>query len=102
MLTASGYPDFDTDSEEKDFSHMKTSIKTADSEDVDAEAWWEELGTKHRSWVRGGTKYGGGDFESLRYLEGGSNGSVLVCVSTFHPKDASKEKAVVTWRFKRD
>ncbi|KAL3796369.1 hypothetical protein ACHAW5_001695 [Stephanodiscus triporus] len=100
LLTASGYPDFDTDS--KDSSHVKTSIKTADAEDVDAEAWWEELGTKHRSWLRGGKKYGGGDFESLRYLEEGSNGSVLVCVSTFHPNDASKEKAVVTWRFKRD
>lgn len=39
-LTASGYPDFETHPERKegeDYSHMKTSIKTADSEDVDAE-----------------------------------------------------------------
>ncbi|KAL3811277.1 hypothetical protein ACHAXA_009277 [Cyclostephanos tholiformis] len=101
VITASGYPDFDTDSKQEDYSHVRTTIKTADSEDVDAEAWWEELGTKHRSWLRGGKKYGGGDFESLRYLEEGSNGSVLVCESTFHPNDIEKELAVVTWRFKR-
>jgi hypothetical protein len=102
LITASGYPDFDTDSNQKDYSHVKTSIKTADSEDVDAEAWWEELGTRHRSWLRGGKKYGGGDFESLRYLEEGSNGTVLVCESTFHPIDDEKERATVTWRFERD
>ena len=96
-LTASGYPDFEK--KQVDFLHLKTSIKTADSEDVFAEAWWEECGTKHRSWLRGGSKYGGGDHESLRYLDEGSNGRVLVCESTFHPKDTSKTKAFVTWRF---
>ncbi|KAL7528232.1 hypothetical protein ACHAXR_004158 [Thalassiosira sp. AJA248-18] len=104
-LTASGYPDFETHPERKegeDYSHMKKSIKTADSEDVDAEAWWEERGTKHRSWLRGGKKYGGGDFESIRYLEEGSDSNVLVCESIFHPKDDSKKKGVVNWRFQRD
>mmetsp|Transcript_16188 Transcript_16188/g.34215 ORF Transcript_16188/g.34215 Transcript_16188/m.34215 type:complete len:600 (+) Transcript_16188:64-1863(+) len=104
-LTSSGYPDFDTQPEKKegeDYSHVKTSIKTADSEDVDAEAWWEDRGTKHRSWLRGGKKYGGGDFESLRYVEEGSDGKVLVCESFFHPSDPSKKKAVVNWRFQRD
>ena len=51
-LTASGYPDFDVLAdhvEGEDYNHHKTSIKTADSEDVDAEAWWEEKGSKHRS-----------------------------------------------------
>jgi hypothetical protein len=99
-LTASGYPDFEK--EQDDYLHLKTSIKTADSEDVVAEAWWEECGTKHRSWLRGGSKYGGGDHESFRYLDEISNGDVLVCESTFHPKDASKKKASVTWRFKRN
>mmetsp|Transcript_12607 Transcript_12607/g.30766 ORF Transcript_12607/g.30766 Transcript_12607/m.30766 type:complete len:568 (-) Transcript_12607:185-1888(-) len=104
-LTASGYPDFETHPERKegeDYSHVKTSIKTADSEDVDAEAWWEDRGTKHRSWLRGSKKYGGGDFESLRYLQEGSGGTVLVCESFFHSIDASKKKAIVTWRFQRD
>ena len=85
VLVASGYPDFETHSSRKegsDYAHMKTSIKTADSEDVDAEAWWEQRGTMHRSWLRGGTKYGGGDFESLRYLEEGSEGNVLVSFAT--------------------
>ena len=45
---------------------------------------------------------GGGDFESLRYFEEGSDGNVLVCESFFWPKDSSKEKAVVKWRFQRD
>ena len=104
-LTSSGYPDFETQSERtegEDYSHTKTSIKTADSEDVDAEAWWEDRGAKHRSWLRGGKKYGGGDFESVRYLEDGSDGKVLVCESIFHTSDQSKKKGVVNWRFQRD
>ena len=102
-LVASGYPDFHTHSSKKegqDYQHSKSFIKTADAEDVSAEAWWEDRGTVHRSWLRGGTKYGGGDFESLRYLE--DNGQVLVCKSIFHPKDLSKSDAIVTWRFKRN
>jgi hypothetical protein len=74
-------------------------IFTADGEDVEGEAWWED-GTVHRSWLRGVKRYGGGDFESKRYLESG--GKVLVCESTFHPKDDTREKAKVTWRFLRE
>ena len=95
-LTASGYPDFGTKSNQTDYTHMKKSIKTAESEDVDAEAWWECRGKKHRSVLSGGKK---GDYESLRYLE--DCGDVLVCESTFHPRDSSKKKAVVKWRFRR-
>ena len=76
---------------------MKTSIKTAESEEVAAEAWWECRGTKHRSWLRGGKK---GDYESLRYIE--DCGNVLVCESIFHPRDKAKKKANVKWRFQRD
>lgn len=72
-------------------------IVTADSETVYSESWWENNGTAHRSWLRGVQKYGGGDFESLRYLDG----DVLVCESTFHPNDPAREMASVTWRFKR-
>ena len=88
--------------EGSDYNHMRTSITTADAEDVDAEAWWEDRGTKHRSWLRGGKKYGGGNFESLRYIEQGSDGNILVCESIFHPNDAGKKKAIVKWRFNRD
>lgn len=103
-LVASGYPDFDTHSsltESVHYEHKKIMVETADSEAVEAEAWWEDGGTVHRSWLRGGTKYGGGDFESYRYLEEGSNGQVLVCRSIFHPNDKSKPRAEVVWRYKR-
>jgi hypothetical protein len=72
----------------------------------------------HHSWLRGVTKYGGGDFESIRYLEqqpsyskkGGVNdgnqyplsSNVLVCHSIFHPTTTQfRETARVTWRFGR-
>jgi len=74
-------------------------ITTADAEQVQASAWWETNGTVHRSWLRGVTKYGGGDFESKRYLE--QNGTVLVTESTFHPADSNRGTAKVTWRFLR-
>jgi hypothetical protein len=79
---------------------MTTSIVTADGEPVEAEAWWEEQGTVHRSWLRGVKKYGGGAFESKRYLQ--DNGNTYVCESTFHPDDVAREKARVTWRFHRE
>eukprot|EP00566_Odontella_aurita_P008387 CAMPEP_0113557938 /NCGR_PEP_ID=MMETSP0015_2-20120614/18069_1 /TAXON_ID=2838 /ORGANISM="Odontella" /LENGTH=645 /DNA_ID=CAMNT_0000459419 /DNA_START=50 /DNA_END=1984 /DNA_ORIENTATION=+ /assembly_acc=CAM_ASM_000160 len=102
-IMASGYPDFETQSERsagKDYSHRSHSIQTAEAEEVEAEAWWEDRGTKHISWLRGGTKYGGGDFESRRYLENSedSNSDILVCDSVFHPKKKGKETARVTWR----
>jgi len=74
-------------------------VETADAETVVAESWWENQGTIHRSWLRGGVKYGGGDFESKRYLE--QDGKVLVCESTFHPKDKTRSKAQIAWRFLR-
>ena len=101
VLISSGYPDFETLSnqkEGKDYSHTKSIIKTADEEPVEAEAWWEKQGTVHRSWLRGSTKYGGGDHESRRYLE--DNGHILVCESTFHRRNNTKPS--VRWRFKRD
>jgi hypothetical protein len=102
-LIASGFPDFDTHSslrESVHYEHRKVMMRTADSEQVEAEAWWENNGTVHRSWLRGGTKYGGGDFECYRYLE--DNGNVLVCRSIFHPTDKRKPRAQVTWRYLRD
>jgi hypothetical protein len=76
---------------------VKTPIVTVDAEKVEAEAWWQ--GPVHISWLRGVQKYGGGDFESKRYLE--NNGNVFVCETKFHPRDAAREKAEVTWRFSR-
>lgn len=78
------------------FEPVRKPIVTIDKEKVVAEAWWENKGTVHRSWIRGVSKYRGGDFEAKRYLEHG--GKVLVCETTFHPTDG-REKAEVTWRF---
>ena len=79
-------------------------------ESVSVASWWEEEGTVHHSWVVGGTRYGGGDFENKRYLS--DNGNILVCESTFHPREdgnreektngEEREKACVTWRFLRE
>lgn len=97
ILTASGS---DETHSPANFVPDRTPIVTIDHEKVEAEAWWENHGTVHRSWIRGVSKYGGGDFEAKRYLEQG--GKVLVCETTFHPFDASREKARVTWRFLRN
>jgi hypothetical protein len=72
-------------------------IITAELETVQAEAWWD--GHIHVSWLIGVQKYGGGSFESYRYLTNDNN--ILVCESTFHPVDPSREKATVTWKFRR-
>lgn len=83
-----------------DFQPEWVPVVTADAETVETESWWEENGTVHKSWLRGGRKYGGGDFESTRYLE--QNGDVLVCESVFHPREQDREKAFVTWKFLRE
>jgi hypothetical protein len=89
----------ESDKDADSFEPTLVEIVSADSEKVFAEAWWEKEGTVHRSWIRGVTKYGGGDFESIRYLD--DNGRVMVCESTFHPTDENQPKANVTWRFQR-
>lgn len=78
--------------------HMRVPLVTADKEKVDAESWWEANGTVHISWLRGVKKYGGGDFESRRYLE---NDDKLICESEFHPHRGDKEKAFIQWTFER-
>lgn len=93
-LTASG-----ADGQNPTFAPMRSPILTIDKEKVEAEAWWANSGTVHQSWLRGVKKYGGGDFESRRFLE--ENGKVLVCESTFHPNDTSREAAMIRWRFIR-
>ena len=93
-LIASG-SDFDGKVEQE---HTRVPLVTADKEKVEAESWWEDNGTVHRSWLRGGKKYGGGDFESKRYL---IDDDKLVCESQFHPQGGDKEKAVIQWIFER-
>lgn len=98
-LTASG-ADSETHTAGNNFTPVLTPIVTIDAEKVVSEAWWEKNGTVHRSWIRGVTKYGGGDFEAVRYLE--QDGKVFVCETTFHPNDAQREKPQITWKFLKD
>eukprot|EP00547_Thalassionema_nitzschioides_P001367 CAMPEP_0194200150 /NCGR_PEP_ID=MMETSP0156-20130528/882_1 /TAXON_ID=33649 /ORGANISM="Thalassionema nitzschioides, Strain L26-B" /LENGTH=260 /DNA_ID=CAMNT_0038925117 /DNA_START=502 /DNA_END=1284 /DNA_ORIENTATION=+ len=87
------------DAENDDYRPEHVTIRTADDETVQAEAWWEDNGAVHISWLRGVEKYGGGDFESKRYLE--DDGNTLVCESIFHPKQEGRRQARVTWKFLR-
>ena len=96
-LLSSG-SDGDNGFDENSQEHDQIDLITADKEKVKAEAWWEEEGTVHRSFLRGVKKYGGGDFESRRYLE--DDGQTLVCESMFHPNDG-EGKATVKWTFTR-
>ena len=88
--------------------HELKPMVTADGDNVAVASWWENNGTVHHSWVVGVHKYGGGDFENKRYLK--DNGNMLICESTFHPRDLEgdgghgqvREKASVTWRFLRE
>jgi hypothetical protein len=90
--------------------HELKPMTTADGENVAVASWWEDDGRVHHSWVVGGRKYGGGDFENRRYLT--DDGNILVCESTFHPRSEdgeggggqgqAREKACVTWRFLRE
>jgi len=83
--------------------HELKPMTTADGENVEVASWWESNGAVHHSWVVGGEKYGGGDFENKRYLT--DNGNILVCESTFHPmgwEEDGREDAFVKWRFLRE
>ena len=86
------------DSEEGEYERVQVPVMTADSEQVEAEAWWEDHGQTHVSWLRGVKKYGGGAFESRRYLD---DEGVYVCESTFHPEDTSKDRSSLVWRFRK-
>jgi len=79
------------------YTPLQIPVMSADSERVEAESWWEGNGRYHISWLRGFKKYGGGAFESRRYL----NNDEYVCESTFHPTGASRKPIHLVWRFRR-
>jgi len=96
-LIASG-SDLELEHTEGD-THMLVPLVTADKEQVEAESWWEEDGRVHVSWLRGVKKYGGGDFESRRFLE--DEGKKLVCESYFHPKNGRDAAVAIRWVFEK-
>jgi hypothetical protein len=98
-LVASGTTKFSDD-----YEPLVATIPTVDQELVKAEAWWEDEGTSHISWMRGVTMYGGGSFYSKRYMEEKAHPNdedVYACYSFFEFNDPKKENNVLTWRFRR-
>ena len=91
-LVASG-----TEIGKNEYSPLIVPVMSADSEKVEAECWWEADGHVHVSWLRGVRKYGGGAFESRRYLDG----ETYVCESTFHSDDNGKQPNRIVWSFRR-
>jgi hypothetical protein len=94
------------------------TITDPDGDLVQVEAWWQDNGTVHKSWLRGKPRVLGGEFETTRFLRGDD---VLVCESKFHPNNNTNSKsnnnnsisntiltsgdfrpASVTWTFQRD
>lgn len=86
------------------FEPLITPIRTVDQELVEAEAWWEDEGKAHVSWMRGVIMYGGGSFYSKRYFEEKENDddeTVYACEGFFEFNDPKKENNELTWRFRR-
>ena len=87
--------------DQDDYTPLKVSIQTVDGEHVESEAWWEEEGIVHTSWMRGVTMYGGGSFFSRRYFEEVGDETLYVCESSFVFNDSKKEDNGLTWKFRR-
>jgi hypothetical protein len=82
------------------FEPVYTQFKDPDGDMVQVEAWWENDGSVHKSWLRNKPRVMGGEFESTRYLE---SENILVCESVFHPSPENPkfQPAKVVWRFQR-
>jgi hypothetical protein len=86
-----------------EYEPFNVTFLDPDKDSVDVEAWWEDGGTVHKSWLRGKPRVNGGEFESTRYLE---NDNTLICESLFHPPNGTNANsfrpAFVKWRFERE
>lgn len=98
ILVSSG-----ADADTVDFEPLYSTFKDPDGETVQVEAWWENDGTVHKSWLRNKPRVLGGAFESTRYFLPDDE-DVLVCESVFHPppNNTKFQKGSVEWRFRRE
>lgn len=76
------------------------TVVDPDHERVQIESYW--LGSKHVSILRGKQRLDGGEFETIRYLDGAH----LICESYFHPRLNSKKNknfhpGFVKWTYER-
>ena len=97
------------DTVQEDYEAVHAKFLDPDRELVKVEAWWEDQGKVHTSFLREKPGVCGGEFESRRYLATAEDGTVeLVCESTFHPaqKDIESQNskfkpAFVRWRYRQ-
>jgi hypothetical protein len=83
------------------YKARNVTMKDPHGDFVQAEAWWEGMGSVHKSWLRGKPNSYGATIETSRYLEGDDT---LVCESAFHPgpeAPASHRYAEIVFRFER-
>lgn len=86
---------------------VHVTIKDPDGDTVQVEAWWEDNGRVHKSWLRNKPRLLGGAFETSRYLSE-EDPNILLCDSVFHPSSdvaaASKgfKYGRVLWQFRRE
>jgi len=83
---------------------VNVTLTDPDGDIVQVEAWWEDNGSKHKSWLREKPRLRGGSFETTRYLE---SENVLVCESNFHPSPSAPanlkfKPGHVVWKYKRE
>jgi hypothetical protein len=98
------------DHDQETFEPLQAEFLDPDKEMVQVEAWWEEQGTVHKSWLRNKPGVAGGEFESTRYLKTNpTDGTVeLICESIFHPAEHDRNNpssrfkpGFVRWRYRR-
>ena len=82
ILVSSG-----ADWDHADYEPFNVTFLDPDADNVNVEAWRENNGTVHKSWLRGKPRVCGGVFESTRYLDD----DFLVCESVFHPNGAQQD-----------
>lgn len=100
-LTSSGT---DNNGRKDTFQVVHSEFLDPDRALVQVEAWWQDQGTVHVSWLRNTPRVQGGEFESRRYLQKADDGVVeLICESTFHPAAGSSkfQPASVRWRYRK-
>ncbi|KAL3930943.1 MAG: hypothetical protein SGBAC_011538 [Bacillariaceae sp.] len=82
------------------------TMQDPDGDTVQVEAWWENDGKVHKSWLRNKPRLLGGAFETARYLSE-EDPNILMCDSIFHPApDSPPSKGFkygrVMWQFRRE
>jgi hypothetical protein len=103
-------------------SPFNVTIVDPDGDSIQVEAWWEQHGTRHRSWLRGKPNLYGGFIQTIRYLQqeepqddnaddnnkndNSPPPTFMICESTFHPHPQAPpsknfQPGRVVWKYQR-